>query len=130
MKTFPFLPSYPTRAAALKAAKALCSMLKKPAGWKPHLHNSEPLPQHRKHGVWYMCLRNGPMELNVNASLTGHPTFWTLLGSRMDQPGMGNPAWTVDTSFRDPNKAIATQVWQAQRVFIEMKRVDNHIALL
>lgn len=122
----PFKRSYPTRAAALKAARAFISLLKNPQGWKPRLHCSEPLREHRKHAVWYMCIVSGPMALHysVRGSVV---TFWTLLASREEWVGLGDPRWFVDGSFRNPDTAIAAQIKVARAVFAQEQLTANHL---
>lgn len=122
MKT-PFKTSYPTRAEAHAAALAMRAMLKKPKGWKPRLHCSEYLPQHRKHGVWYSGLKNGPMSLYYHQG-TG---FSTLLNDRLKGGVGGNPIWSTRYSSPNPNKVIVAQVKAAQEVFTQMRAVEAHI---
>lgn len=126
MKPFPFKTSYPTRAEAKTAALAMRAMLKKPNGWKPRLHCSEPRPEHRHLGVWYAGLINGSMTLSCHVH-KGVATFMPLLAISSSWAGCGEPMWGVGTSYRSPDAAIAAQVKGAQKVFAKMREVEAHI---
>lgn len=127
MKTPSFKPSYPTRKEAVAAALAFLNLLKRPAGWKPYIHCSEPLPQHRKTAVWYPSLINGPMHLMYSA-YGGHPTYWTLLDDQLPGRGSGSPLWSGNgVHHSTPDKAIAERVRCAVKVFDRFRQVEAAI---
>lgn len=102
-----------TKKEATRRGKAMLRLMKT-KGWRLCIHENMG---------WHYCLRCGSMAVYESRDDRG---LWysTLAGTTIPAPG-GYPPWTDSKHFKDPNRAVAHQLFMMQRHITGLHEVLN-----